>query len=205
MNHLKSYENYNIKDQNFVGDVLVRFVDSGELKEYEIFSSRNKLMIELSFADGIFGDKKLVLIDKIVNTLRKKYENVLTFFNSKYEHTYYLNYDIWITDETPDFDYDISTTEIINEVVNEIIDDENVELLNKETGWLDPKKHGFRIKNKNGGYVMMYEASGRTLKISNNIVRKLVKYSLDSKDIRDILTDRVSKKFNVDVVKYETF
>lgn len=174
MKHIKSKELYNIEDS------LIEFEDSGEISDTNASYIKTTIMLDFHIDDSIIGMKKLILLDKIISKLRKKYNYLFInddniYINKQNEGDNYING---------------SLVELVNKLFKNKLTG-----LNTYTGdTYRGIKHYGKAKND---ISLQYKESDCTLYIGKCYIYNSLhkKYMLSMKDIINIMCEVIEKFF----------
>lgn len=77
MKHIKKFYESKSKIELDIEDMLIGFLDSGDLIEVRPVKYDTTVQVNLDFRDSLVGLDRLKVLDRIVTRLKRKYKNVL--------------------------------------------------------------------------------------------------------------------------------
>ncbi len=180
MKHIKYFES--LKDKLNIEDLLLEFIDSGELDNCGVDSDYKIVLI---FKQNTIGFTKLELLDRIISRLRLKYKFIFISYND-------LIIDLMKFPEKRYIDYSL------------LVEAKNILLgtLNKLNVKISSPMIEYRY---NGDLIMNFNAYSGKLVVSYYSLWNLVsdRFLLNYSDICSIIKEVVSKKFDIYISKID--
>jgi len=192
MKHLVRFnESYSMdKEVSFTEDLLLKFRDSGELSNYDVKHFGDTIDIDLLFNEQLIGKKKIILLDSIIDRLKKRYKYIYINNNRIF---------IDIIEKSAHIGNYMRKT-LLNDFENVITYHiKGLKKYKKDVGRY--KDYIFFTYNETHPPSMYYSIEDGEMIVKTTIVRNFWFKMLDDKDISSYLSEELSKIFNLSISK----